>query len=133
MRTAFADTSFFVAALNPRDVNHARARAIGQEFRGRLLTSHYVLLEVATFFCDPANRDVYLRLIRNVENDRQVTIAPANDDLWRRGLELFAARMDKDWSLTDCISFVLMKEQELIEALTADHHFEQAGFVALLR
>ena len=46
---------------------------------------------------------------------------------------MFAARPDKDWSLTDCISFVVMQERNIQDALTADHHFEQAGFVALLK
>jgi len=50
-----------------------------------------------------------------------------------RGLALYISRPDKDWSLTDCISFVVMKERGLTGALTADHHFEQAGFVALLK
>lgn len=133
MKALFADTSFYVAALNARDVNHGRAQAFGQGFRGRVVTTEYVLLEVATFFCAAANRAVFLGLLRSLENDPEVVLVPASGDLWRRGIDLFAARLDKDWSLTDCISFVVMQEQGLAEALTSDRHFEQAGFVALLK
>ena len=132
MRIVFADTSFYVAALSPRDVNHARAEAVGRGFRGRVVTTEYVLLEVATFFCEAAHRAVFFGLLQTLQKDPEVTIVPASADLWQRGVALFAARPDKDWSLTDCISFVVMQERGITDALTADHHFEQAGFVALL-
>jgi len=53
-------------------------------------------------------------------------------DLWQRGADLYLHRPDKEWSLTDCVSFIVMEERGLTEALAADHHFEQAGFTALL-
>ena len=59
-------------------------------------------------------------------------IVPLDSRLLQRGLDLFASRADKDWSLTDCISFIVMQEKTLRDALTADHHFEQAGFHLLL-
>jgi uncharacterized protein len=133
MRIVFADTSFYVAAMNPRDVNHARAETIGRTVRGRVVTTEYVLLEVATFSCEVPNRPVFLGLLQTLQTDPDVTIVPASADLWQRGIALFAARPDKNWSLTDCISFVVMQERSITDALTADHHFEQAGFVALLR
>jgi predicted nucleic acid-binding protein len=61
-----------------------------------------------------------------------ITIIEGSHELFQRGVELFASRTDKEWSLTDCTSFVVMEEQGLSEALTADRHFEQAGFIALL-
>ena len=66
-------------------------------------------------------------------SDPSVTVIPASEGLFNRGRELFRSRPDKDWSLTDCISFVIMQDHGLRDALTGDHHFEQAGFVALLR
>jgi len=68
-----------------------------------------------------------------LENDDHVNIIPASHDLFRRGLELYFKRVDKEWSLTDCISFTVMSDEGLAEALTGDHHFEQAGFTILLR
>jgi hypothetical protein len=46
---------------------------------------------------------------------------------------LYGERMDKDWPLTDCISFVVMQREGITDALTGDRHFEQAGFVPLLK
>jgi hypothetical protein len=133
MSVVFADTSFYVAALSPRDVNHARAESVARYVRGRVVTTQYVLLEVGTFFCTAPHRAVFLGLLQALENDPDVTIVPASADLWQRGIALFAARPDKDWSLTDCLSFVVMQERGIADALTTDHHFEQAGFVVLLK
>ena len=133
MRIVFADTSFYVAALSPRDVHHPRAEAFGRGFRGRVATTEYVLVEAATFFCAAPQRSTFLGLLQALQNDPEVAIVPSSSDLWRRGVALFAARPDKDWSLTDCISFVVMQEHGIADALTADHHFEQAGFAALLK
>ena len=68
-----------------------------------------------------------------MRDDNHVTIVPPDDALFHRGVEFYAQRPDKDWSLTDCISFVVMEERGIREALTGDHHFEQAGFAALLK
>ena len=62
-----------------------------------------------------------------------VVLLPSSRELFDRGLQLFSDRPDKEWSLTDCISFVVMGERSLTEALTSDHHFEQAGFTVLLK
>jgi len=133
MRIVFADAAFYVAALSARDVNHARAEAIGRTFCERVVTTEYILLEVATFVCESAHRAVFLGLLQALQKDPEVTIVPTSADLWQRGVALFAARPDKDWSLTDCISFVVMQDRGITDALAADHHFEQAGFVALLK
>lgn len=133
MKAVFADTSFYVAVLSPRDAYHASAESSAHTIRGRVITTEYVLLEVGTFFSAMKNRATFLELLRVLRNDPETTLLPSSADLWQRGLSLFAERMDKDWSLTDCISFVVMQDLELREALTTDHHFEQAGFVALLK
>jgi predicted nucleic acid-binding protein len=67
-----------------------------------------------------------------LKNDPNVTFVPATDDLFRKGFDLFSSRSDKSWTLTDCISFIVMEEAGLTEALTGDRHFVQAGFEALL-
>nr|MBA2333413.1 nucleic acid-binding protein [Blastocatellia bacterium] len=67
-----------------------------------------------------------------MRDSARVTIVPLDSNLFDRGLRLMASRPDKNWSLTDCISFVVMKERSLSDALTADRHFEQAGFRALM-
>ena len=77
-------------------------------------------------------RAAFLRLVDNVKNNPLCLIVPASQPLFDQGLALYAERPDKEWSLTDCISFVVMREHGLTEALTGDRHFEQAGFNALL-
>jgi predicted nucleic acid-binding protein len=72
-------------------------------------------------------------LLRQLQADTDAVIIPATTDLFSQGHELYAHRPDKDWSLTDCISFITMQEKEVTEALTADHHFEQAGFALLIK
>lgn len=68
----------------------------------------------------------------DIESDANTDIVASSRDLWSRGVELNLQRADKEWSLNDCISFVIMQERGLGEALTADQHFEQAGFKRLM-
>jgi predicted nucleic acid-binding protein len=132
MSLIFADTFYFLALVNRRDVSHARAVEFGERPDLRLVTTTWVLTEVIDALSTPTHRTVAVALVRKLQNDRQVTIVSATQDWFDRGLELFEARADKAWTLTDCVSFTVMQSLGLTEALTADRHFEQAGFKALL-
>ena len=132
MTPVFADTAFYVAILNPRDSLHAAAVRLSQDNRAPVVTTEFILLETANFFTQPGERETFLRLMEVLAADAGTQILHGTSDLFRRGYELFAARLDKEWSLTDCTSFVTMTELKLIDALTSDHHFVQAGFNALL-
>lgn len=81
----------------------------------------------------PKSRPAFLRLLDVQRGSRNVEIVPATSELLQRGVRLFTERPDKDWPLTDCISFVVMRERGLADALTANHHFAQGGFRALLK
>ncbi len=81
----------------------------------------------------PQQRPVFAALLERLLADAAVTIVPPSQELFERGVELFNDRPDKGWSLTDCISFVVMDQRRLMDALTADHHFEQVGFNVLLK
>jgi hypothetical protein len=70
--------------------------------------------------------------VQSLEEDSATKIVRCDSKWFRRGLDHFSSRLDKEWSLTDCISFVVMEANRLTEALTDDHHFEQAGFAILL-
>ncbi len=78
------------------------------------------------------NRAAFIKLF-NVLRSHDLVEVVSGDDWLERGVDLYARRPDKAWSLTDCISFVVMADRKLTEALTGDHHFEQAGFLALLK
>jgi predicted nucleic acid-binding protein len=134
MTPLFADAFFFVALLNPKDRAHEPARSYVEPDLDRpLVTTTWVLVEVADAMATTArNRDAFLRLYRALRSNPAVEVVPGDDRL-ESGLDLFARRPDKAWSLTDCISFVVMADRGLAEALTGGHHFEQAGFRALLR
>jgi predicted nucleic acid-binding protein len=130
---AFADTSYFLALLIPADVNHAIARRWAETNRIPLITSEYVLVEVGNYLSPVPARRLFGQFWRALRSDGRMTIVPASSDLMVRGTELYEARLDKPWSLTDCISFVIMKEHGIQDAVTTDRHFEQAGFAALLK
>lgn len=132
MTDVFADTFYYLALLNPRDAAHTAALAATRRMCGGIVTTHWVLMEVADAFASPRDRPKFLALLSQLEADPNVTIIPASADLFQRGVDLYRRRPDKDWPLTDCISFIVMKDKGITEALTADEHFKQAGFIPLL-
>jgi uncharacterized protein len=133
MKAVFADTSFFLASLNPDDQIHERAIAVSREVTAPRLTTGFVLLEVGNAMSRAALRSQFVEFYAWLQQHPRVRIVPVSGELFHRGYELDAAREDKDWSLTDCISFIVMRDEEVQAALTHDQHFEQAGYQALLR
>ncbi len=133
MKAIFADTFHFLALLNERDEAHAAAEDASRDFTGRLVTTAWVLTEVADALSARPKRAGFLRLLDRLRRNPRAVIVPPTQDLFERGLALYAERPDKDWPLTDCISFAVMRDMNITEALTGDRHFEQAGFEALLK
>jgi predicted nucleic acid-binding protein len=132
MTRVFVDTSFYIALLRPDDLHHARAVAFDRRYTGQFLTSEFVLIELGNWLADPLNRPLFVELNRLLRTDPRTTIHAASADWFSKALALYADRPDKGWSITDCISFEMMHEDGLTDALTADHHFTQAGFNAIL-
>lgn len=132
MNVYLADTSFYIAAANPRDALHTATLQLARQLVGTIITTDFVLLEVGNWLSRSGDRSVFIRLMEQLEVDTDTQVIPATHNLFDLGFELYTRRPDKDWSLTDCISFVVMRQHNLTEALTADHHFEQAGFTALM-
>jgi predicted nucleic acid-binding protein len=133
MRTVFADTFYFIALLNPLDGANARAVAFTRNFSGQYVTTRDVLTEVADGLCGLNSRLAACHLIERLPTNGAMRIIWSDEVLFNDAFSLYRARPDKEWSLTDCISFVVMTREGITEALTGDHHFEQAGFVALLK
>jgi len=131
MKCVFADTSYFIAIIAPNDVAHKQAQALSEQVL-RLVTTAWIMSELAAYLSAPDNRVLFNRLLPALRVNPSVDFIPATQELFDRGAELFAARPDKAWSLVDCISFVVMQRENLIDAFTSDHHFLQAGFNALL-
>lgn len=133
MTTYFADSFYYLALLNRDDAKHRAAVALSRDLRGDQVTTAWVLTEVADALAAPNQRGSFLTFLTRLRGNPRVTIVPASQGLFEAGIEFYAQRQDKAWTLTDCISFVTMRRQAIAEALTGDHHFEQAGFTALLK
>ena len=133
MRTVFADAAYFIALLNPTDNFHAGALELARHPPGALVTTHWVLAEVGDAFSQPANRTKFARLLELLASTSGIEVLPPTVEQFRAGATFHASRPDKQWSLTDCITFSVMTARGLGDALTTDYHFEQAGFRALMR
>jgi predicted nucleic acid-binding protein len=132
MNAAFADTYYYLALLSESDAAHQSALQLSRSMPGRTVTTAWVLAEVADALAAPELRSLFLSLYDRLRDNPNVKIVPATAELFEQGIELYARRPDKAWSLTDCISFVVMENYRITDALTGDHHFEQAGFRAIL-
>lgn len=132
----FLDAGYAIALAAPSDQLHDRALAIADQLEAtgrQIITTQAVLLEIGNSLCRQRYRESAVQLLSSLESDPTVEIIPLSHDLWQSGFRLFSGRPDKQWSLCDCISFVVMEFRGLNEALSADEHFEQAGFRAMLR
>ena len=136
MKKVFADTGYWIALLNPNDDLHKKAQAVSEQIQPcHTITSEMVLVEL---FNSLAGKGEHLRtaassLPEKLSQSPNCEIVPQTSMGFREAVRYFKERPDKDWGLTDCASFLVMKEKGIVEALTHDKHFIQAGFQALLR
>jgi uncharacterized protein len=134
-RNVLLDTSFIVALENKDDPHHARAKLLDGELlaENAVLLFHWgILLEIADGYARISRRAKGQELLAKFEKEEGYRLCPITKLLFQEAVALYRARSDKEWGLTDCISFQLMKQEGILEALTADVHFRQAGFTALL-
>jgi predicted nucleic acid-binding protein len=132
----FLDTSYALALSAPTDQLHGRALRLATELeaaRARLVTTRAVLLEIGNALSRQRYRAAAISLLQALEVDPSVAVLPLSEELYARALQLYCSRPDKEWVLIDCASFVVMSERAITKALTADEHFQQCGFRALLR
>jgi len=129
----FADTYYYVALLSQRDAAHQLAVDVSRRLTGTVVTSAWVIQELADGLCQPPARLGFAKFLDALRADAHTLLVGPDAGIWWRAIDLYRARPDKAWSLTDGTSFVIMSDRALTQALTADHHFEQAGFVALLK
>lgn len=133
MNPVFADAYYFFALLSPRDEAHDSVTRFNATLRNPIVTSAWVLVEVADGLAGTPSRALFRRLLGDLRADSRVTILEPSAAIFEAGVSLYDRRKDKAWSLTDCTSFEIMRQHGITEALTADRHFEQAGFTALLK
>ncbi len=135
MATYFADTSYWMALSRKRD-QYNRNAAAWNRFVIRtgsvIVTTEAVLWEWLNAFSDVSTRAVAAEGYRRAHADARIEAVPFQPELVDSAVELYRTRSDKSWSLTDCLSFVVMERRQLTEALTTDRHFEQAGMKVML-
>ena len=133
MNRWFGDTFYFLALLNPNDARHRAAVDFSRVNGRQVVTTEWVLTDLADGLAKYGTRRVFKLVYDDLVADPATKIVGSSDELWKQGRLMYESRPDKQWSLTDCLSFVVMERQRIGEALTGDHHSEQAGFVALLK
>ena len=140
MREAiFVDTAGWIALGNKDDRWHRRAVEADLEMRrhrAKRFTTDAVLIEIGNSLCKLSLRPLAITLIEEIRLAERLGLAEVvhvDQGLLEQGFALFQSRSDKEWSLTDCISFAVMQKRGIWRALTTDHHFEQAGFERLLK
>ena len=127
------DTGYLLALVQVRDELHERAVRWAQATTTTLLITDYVIWETINALSQPTDRAKGHLLLDHLHSASEYRLVAATPELTQAGLQLHSERLDKAWSLTDCISFIVMHDRGLTQALAHDHHFEQAGFEALLR
>jgi predicted nucleic acid-binding protein len=132
VRDVFVDTFFWIARINPRDQWHQKAIDLSSSLKDTyLITSEAVLIELLNYFSAYGleMRQAVAIIIRHIIGYQNIRVFRNN---FREGLTLFEARLDKGYSMTDCISMSIMRRLYVTEVLTHDHHFAQEGFTILL-
>jgi predicted nucleic acid-binding protein len=134
LKVVFADTGYWEAVLNPNDNLHVKAQQVSASLgKVRLLTTEMVLDELLSALSKVPIRHIAVIGVQTIRSNPNVEVIPQTSLQFSAGFDLYRSMADKEWSLTDCASFNVMRERGLTEALAHDHHFEQAGFMALLR
>lgn len=128
----FADTMYWLALVVRQDAYHSRAMEWTKRIRGRIVTTDAVLIETASALASPPRRSAAVSLVQRLRARDDIEIVHVDPSLLDRGWQLYCDRVDKAWSWVDCNSFIIMQERGLRDAMTGDHHFEQAGFRAVL-
>nr|BAL57936.1 PilT domain-containing protein [uncultured Acetothermia bacterium]BAL58550.1 PilT domain-containing protein [Candidatus Acetothermum autotrophicum] len=135
MTKVFVDTAGWLALVNKDDQFHNKAQAIRDQLLSSpvsFITTEWVLLEVANGLSKRRFRKAAVRLLEAIYRSPNIRVVRIDPYLWDKAWNLFKKSRDKDWSLTDCMSFVVMRDEGIRQAFTTDRHFEQAGFLKLL-
>jgi uncharacterized protein len=136
MTEVFLDTSFAIALSSVTDQNYMRAVQLANQLetnKTRLVTTQAILLEIGNALSKQRYRAAAIQLLESLETDPSVEVVVLTNSLYKLAFNLFKQREDKEWGLVDCVSFIVMQNRGITDALTSDAHFQQAGFRALLK
>jgi len=116
MNATFADTFFYIAILNPTDLAHSAAKNFMKSFTGSIVTTDWILTELADGLCGTLTRQLVCDFVRGLRAQTAVEIIPVGNLLLERAWKLYERSSDKEWSLTDCTSFVVMHDLNIRQA-----------------
>ena len=136
MRRIFADTFYWVALANPNDAHHDKAKDLSEKLQPFVIvTADEVLGEFLGWLSKhgPKARQMAVDLVDAIQGNPNVRVMPQTRNSFREGLDLYRSRLDKQYSLVDCVAMSTMKQEGISEVLSNDKHFEQEGFTALFR
>lgn len=132
MKTIFADTSFLVAYYNIKDENHLVARRFIQNNHKTIyVITDYIFDEFLTVLLSRRNKSLSIEAGAKILADKNIRRLRINDEIFQKTWEIYRIFKDKQWSFTDCSSYVLMKNLSINEGLSFDEHFSQFGFTTL--
>lgn len=135
-QTVFVDTSAWLALINEADMDHVKAKTIRDKLlrsKKRFFVTNYIIVEIANSLCKTRWRSYAVKLINSIHETESIEVVELDKEISEEAWNMYSTRTDKEWSLTDCASFVVMKRYGIQDAFTNDHHFEQAGFDVLLK
>lgn len=131
LKPIFVDTGFVIALINEEDTHHAEARILSERYKNMpFITTDAILLEIGNALAKNFKAKG-AQLIHYFQDSSDVTVVHLNSVLFNRALAFYESYHDKTWGLVYCVSFVVMREMDLTDALTFDRHFIQAGFQQL--
>lgn len=136
MKRIFVDTGCWIALLNDQDeLHHLSQQLVEKLHDAHWVTTELVLTELLNYLSNKGTnlRQSAVSFAEGLRANSNVTIVPQTTSQFWQALVLYSQRSDKEWSLTDCVSFLVMKQEKITDALAYDRHFDQAGFTALLR
>lgn len=128
----FIDTGYILALANTADQFHPQARATAMLVKPPFITTEAVLTEIGNALARTRWRQLGVTTLQALRTDENIEVISIDSLLFDRAVSLYGSRPDKEWGLTDCLSFVVMKKRQVTQVLTTDRHFEQAGFHNLL-
>lgn len=132
----FADTAAWLALINKSDTLHKKAKKIRDSLLNhdsQFVVTDYVIVEIANSLSRIPFRESAVHLVNSMTASKNIEIVEIDKEVYKEAWRLYSSRTDKEWSLTDCTSFIIMNRRQINEAFTSDHHFEQAGFTILLQ
>jgi len=135
-QAVFVDTSAWLALINESDADHAKAKIIRDKLlhsKKRFFVTEHIIVEIANSLSKVRWRAHAVKLINAIRDTEFINVVELDKEAYDESWQMYSDRTDKEWSLTDCISFTVMKRNGMRDAFTNDHHFEQAGFNVLIK